>query len=397
MKKTLVSGIQASGTLHIGNYFGAMRQNIAIGNSGEYESYVFIADYHALTTQKDPIALAQSSFDIACAYIACGLDTNKVKLFRQSSVPEVHELTWILNTVTPMPLLRLAHAYKDRIYKELLSNINLENNTELKIKFLDKNKDLHLNNLIGFFDRRDKAVQELRDTANTYGLTVDEVRPLVELLLNSEEITSKNINVGLFDYPILMAADILIYGADVVPVGQDQKQHIEITRDVAGKFNREWKELFKLPKEYIAEGVATVPGTNGEKMSKSKGNVIPLFGTDAEIKKAVMGIVTDSKTPDEAKNPDANNVYNIHKLFLSKEEDVTLRKRYQDGGLSYKDAKEGLLAMILTFITPLRERYDYLQAHREEVEVILMQGGEAAQARAEATMTLVRKAVGLRN
>ena len=325
MKKTLVSGIQASGTLHIGNYFGAMRQNIAIGNSGEYESYVFIADYHALTTQKDPIALAQSSFDIACAYIACGLDTNKVKLFRQSSVPEVHELTWILNTVTTMPFLMRAHAFKD------------------------------------------------------------------------QEAKNKEVNVGLFDYPVLMAADILIYGGEVVPVGQDQKQHIEYARDIAGYFNREWKELFKLPKEYIAEGVATVPGTDGEKMSKSKGNVIPLFGTDAEIKKAVMGIVTDSKTPDEAKDPDANNVYNIHKLFLSKEEDVTLRKRYQDGGLSYKDAKEGLLAMILTFIAPLRERYDYLQAHKEEVEVILTQGGEAAQARAEATMTLVRKAVGLRN
>jgi tryptophanyl-tRNA synthetase len=323
MKKTLVSGIQASGTLHIGNYFGAMRQNVAIGNDEAYDAYVFIADYHALTTQKDPKALAKSSFDIACAYLASGLDPMKVALFRQSAVPEHVELSWILNTVTSMPYLMRAHAYKD------------------------------------------------------------------------SEAKNKEVNVGVFDYPVLMAADILIYNGELVPVGQDQKQHIEYARDIAGYFNRQWKELFKLPKDYIAKDVAVVPGTDGEKMSKSKGNVIPLFGTDAEIKKAVMGIVTDSKTPDEKKDPDTNNVYNIHKLFLSKDEDEQLRKRYQAGGLSYKDAKEGLLHSIIEFITPMREKYEHLQSHPDEVEKILAEGAAKAHKRAGETMKLVRKAVGL--
>lgn len=323
MKKTLVSGIQSSGTLHLGNYFGAMRQNVIIGNDDAYDAYVFIANYHAMTTLKDPKALAKSSFDIACAYLACGLDPMKVSLFRQSSVVEVHELTWILNTVTSMPYLMRAHAFKD------------------------------------------------------------------------QEAKNKDVNVGLFDYPVLMAADILIYGGELVPVGQDQKQHIEYARDIAGYFNREWKELFTLPKDYIAKDVAVVPGTDGEKMSKSKGNVIPLFGSDAEIKKAVMGIVTDSKTPDEKKDPDTNNIYNIHKLFLSKDEDTKLRAKYQDGGLSYKDAKEGLLHAILHFVTPMREKYEHYQAHPAEVEAILEEGGRKAKAKAGETMRAVRSAVGL--
>lgn len=323
MKKTLVSGIQASGTLHIGNYFGAMRQNVTIGNDDAYDAYVFIADYHALTTQKDPKALAKSSFDIACAYLACGLDPAKVSLFRQSFVPEHVELSWILNTVTTMPYLMRAHAYKDH------------------------------------------------------------------------EAKSKEVNVALFDYPVLMAADILIYGGELVPVGQDQKQHIEYARDIAGYFNRQWKELFKLPKDYIAKDVAVVPGTDGEKMSKSKGNVIPLFGTDVEIKKAVMGIVTDSKTPDEKKDPDTNNIYNIHRLFLTKDEDTKLRAKYLEGGLSYKDAKEGLLHAILHFITPMREKYEHYQSNPAEVEAILEQGGKKAKEKAGVTMKAVRKAVGL--
>ena len=192
-----------------------------------------------------------------------------------------------------------------------------------------------------------------------------------------------------------MASDILIYGGEIVPVGKDQEQHVEITRDVAGKFNRAFKEIFKMPKAHIAEGVAVVPGTDGGKMSKSKGNVIPLFGTDAEIKKAVMGIVTDSKTPDEKKDPDTNNVYNIHKLFLNKEEDAILRKRYQGGGLSYKEAKETLLTAIISFMSPMREKYDYLQTHPNEVETLLEEGGGVARTRAQKTIAEVRRAVGL--
>jgi tryptophanyl-tRNA synthetase len=194
-----------------------------------------------------------------------------------------------------------------------------------------------------------------------------------------------------------MAADILLYGGEVVPVGKDQEQHLEIAREVAGKFNRAWKkDLFKMPQAFIAPGVATVPGTDGAKMSKSKGNVIPLFGTDAEIKKAVMGVVTDSKTPDEEKDPDTNNVYNIHKLFLTEEEDAALRKRYQAGGFSYKDAKEELLAAIIAFVSPMRERYEHYQANPKEIANILDQGGEIARDRAETTMKEVRSLVGLR-
>lgn len=321
MAKVLVSGIKPTGTLHLGNYFGAIKQYV--GLLPEYDSYIFIADYHALTTAKNKDELKRDTFDIACAYLACGLDPNKVTLFRQSDVPEHTELAWILNTVTTVPFLMRAHAFKDH------------------------------------------------------------------------EAKQKEVNVGLFDYPVLMAADILIYGADVVPVGQDQKQHIEYARDIAGFFNRTWGEFFKLPKEHIVSEVAGVPGTDGQKMSKSYGNVIALFGTEEEIKKTVMGIVTDSKTPDEKKNPDENNVYNIHKLFLNEEENKTLRGKYEQGGLSYKEAKEMLYNAILKHMAPMREKYKYYQEHKNEVYSILEEGGRHARAQAQETMKKVKEMIGL--
>lgn len=324
MKNVLVSGIQSSGRIHIGNYFGAMRQNIALSNSGEFDSYVFIADYHSMISLTDAEARRKSSFDLACAYLACGLDTSKVALFKQSDVPEHAELAWILNTVTPMPLLSLAHSYKDKEAK-------------------------------GF-----------------------------------------ETNAGLFTYPVLMAADILMYNASVVPVGKDQIQHIEMTREIAGKFNRAYDtELFVMPKEYVMPEVAIVPGTDGQKMSKSYGNVIPLFGTDEEIKKAVMGVVTDSARPEDKKNPDENNVYKIHKLFLNEEEDKALRARFEEGGYGYKDAKEALLTSVLTFIGPMREKYDYYQNNPDEVHTILKSGGDKARMQAEVMMKNVKEIVGL--
>lgn len=324
MKKVLVSGIKPTGTLHLGNYFGAIKQMVELGNSDAYESFVFIANYHALTTVKNRDELIQDTFDIACAYLACGLDTKKVSLFKQSDTPEVHELTWIFNTAITVPFLMRAHAFKDH------------------------------------------------------------------------EAKNKDVNVGLFDYPVLMASDILMYQADIVPVGQDQKQHVEYARDIAGYFNRAWNtEYFKLPKAHIVEGVAQVPGTDGQKMSKSYGNIIPLFGTDEQIKKAVMGIVTDSKVPAEKKNPDENNVYKIHKLFLSADEDTVVRKKYEAGGLSYKEAKEMLLDTILSFVHPLREKYEYYQAHPKEVESILSRGAEKARIKTVTTMDEVRGIVGL--
>jgi tryptophanyl-tRNA synthetase len=194
----------------------------------------------------------------------------------------------------------------------------------------------------------------------------------------------------------VQAADILMYGADIVPVGQDQKQHVEYARDIAGFFNRAWGvEQFKLPKEYIVQGVAIVPGIDGEKMSKSKGNVIPLFGTDDDVRKAVMSIVTDSASPSEKKNPDENNIYNIHKLFLSEEENTKLRERFETGGYGYKDAKESLLATIIEWRKGKVETYNDLIAHPEKIRTILEQGKIVAKKKAEETMSEVRKITGL--
>ncbi len=325
MKKVLVSGIQATGKLHFGNYFGAMKQNIELANSGEYESYIFVADYHALTTVKDKDALKQSALEIAAAYIACGLDLTKATLFRQSSVPEHTELATVFNNVVTMPYLMRAHAFKDH------------------------------------------------------------------------EAKDKEVNVGLFDYPVLMAADILIYQADVVPVGQDQKQHIEYARDIAGFYNRAWNvEQFKLPKEHIMDAVATVPGVDGAKMSKSKGNVISLFGTDEEVKKSVMGIVTDSKAPEEKKDPDTNNVYNIHKLFLTDEEVQALRAKFEDGGYGYKQAKDDLLATIMKWREGKKEVFDDLMNNQDKLRAILVDGGARAQSKARETIAQVRQQIGLK-
>ncbi len=323
-KRVLLSGIQATGKLHFGNYFGAMKQNIDLGNNPEFDAYIFIADYHSLTTVKDKTALHTSALEIAAAYIACGLDTSRVKLFRQSAVPEHTELAVIFNNVVTVPYLMRAHAFKDH------------------------------------------------------------------------EAKSKEVNVGLFDYPVLMAADILIYGTDVVPVGQDQKQHIEYARDIAGFYNRAWDvEQFKMPKDLIMESVAVVPGVDGQKMSKSKGNVIALFGTDEEIKKAVMSIVTDSAAPDAKKDPDTNNVYNIHRLFLTKQEDTELRAKFERGGYGYKDAKEALLASIMKWREGRKEKFDELMAHPDKIIKILDEGGKKARARAQETMKQVRGQVGL--
>ncbi len=323
-KKVLLSGIQATGKLHFGNYFGAMKQNIDLGNSGEYEAYIFIADYHALTTVKDGEALRNTTREIVAAYVACGLDLSKVVLFKQSDVPAHTELALIFSNVVTMPYLMRAHAFKDH------------------------------------------------------------------------EAKDKEVNVGLFNYPVLMAADILMYNADVVPVGADQKQHIEYARDIAGFYNRAWNvKQFKLPEGYILESVGTIPGTDGEKMSKSKGNVISLFGTDEEVKKSVMGIMTDSATPDEKKNPDTNNIYNIHKHFLSEEENNALRAKFEDGGYGYKSAKDDLLATIMKWRIGKVDIYNDLIANPEKIKTILENGGAVARLKGESMMKEVRGQAGI--
>jgi tryptophanyl-tRNA synthetase len=321
-KKILLSGIKPSGRLHIGNYFGAMRQFLDLQN--EYESYIFIADYHAMTTLQDGKQMKQNILDLVTDYLAIGLDPKKVVLFKQSDVPQVTELGWMFNCITTMPYLMRAHAFKDAEAK----------NTE--------------------------------------------------------------INVGVFDYPLLMAADILIQDTDVVPVGQDQKQHVEYARDTTQKFNRIFGEdTFKLPEPLILKDVEVVPGTDGRKMSKSYGNVIPLFATDEEIVKAVMSIPTDSKGVAEPKNPDESHLFAIHKLFLKDAKLAELRAKYINGGMGYKEAKELLIADLKAFIGPIRERREKLAKNLNYVKKVLKKGGKIANKRAEKKMEEVREKVGL--
>lgn len=320
-KKILLSGVKPTGRVHIGNYFGAMKQFVDLQD--EYDCYIFIADYHAMTTVQNGKELSQSIIDVALDYLAIGLDPKKITLFKQSDIPQVAELTWIFNCLTTVPYLMRAHAFKDA------------------------------------------------------------------------EAKNKEVNVGLFDYPILMASDILIQDADVVPVGQDQKQHIEYARDVAQKFNNAYGETFKLPEPFIVSEVETISGTDGRKMSKSYGNVIPLFATNEEIKKAVMSIPTDSKGVAEPKNPDESNLYAIHKLFLDEEGRKNLREKYEKGGMGYKEAKELLIKDMSDFIRPLREKREMLAKDLDTVLDILKVGGARVNTRVEKKMVDVRKKVGV--
>lgn len=311
--KRLLSGIQPSGQAHIGNYFGAMRQFVELQK--DHECFFMIVDYHALNTIQDAKVMRENILNLAIDYLAIGLDPNKAVIFKQSDVSEHTELAWIFDTITTVPYLERAHAYKDA------------------------------------------------------------------------EAKNKERSVGLFNYPLLMAADILLYDIDVVPVGADQKQHVEITRDTAEKFNRIYGETFKLPEVKILSEVAVVPGIDGRKMSKSYGNTIPLFASDAEIEKLVMSIVTDSS------GGVPKNVYEIHKLFRPESE---LASFYQSKAGKYKDLKEALIVDIKKFVMPLRERRDKLEQDPEAVLKILKSGGEKAKAVAEKKMEIVREKVGVK-
>lgn len=314
-KPVLVSGIKPTGDLHIGNYFGAMRQLVELSKTGSYRAFIFVADYHALNTMQDREEMKRRTHELVMGYLAAGLDPKDVVLFKQSDVPAHTELCWIFDTITTMPYLKRAHAYKDAEAK----------NTE--------------------------------------------------------------INVGTFNYPMLMAADILLYNATVVPVGQDQKQHIEYARDTAEKFNRTYKtELFTLPEPYIMPDVAVVPGTDGQKMSKSYGNVIPLFATRDELTKCVMSIVTDSS----GERP--QNVYAIHKLVRSEQE---LEKIYEEHRGNYKMLKEMLVEDLDQYLMPIRTKYEELQKEPSIVEQILTDGKKEARAVSEAKMEQVRQAIGV--
>jgi tryptophanyl-tRNA synthetase len=317
-KQTLLSGVQPTGRPHIGNYFGSIKQWVDLIESGKYESFFFIADYHALNFIKKGSEMRQNILDLAIDYLAIGLDPKKATIFKQSDVSAHTELAWIFGTITTMPYLMRAHAFKDA------------------------------------------------------------------------EAKGKEVGVGTFTYPMLMASDILLYDADIVPVGQDQKQHIEIARDTAQKFNStfcdESNPVFKVPEAMIMENVATVPGIDGRKMSKSYGNTIPLFSNREEIQSSVMSIVTDSS----AGIPE--NVYNIHKLFRSESE---LKKIYDENAGKYKALKEILIEDIDSLIKPLRERRVEIADDIGRVEKILEEGAKKAQEKALAKISLVKKAIGV--
>ena len=309
-KKRLLTGLQPSGTLHLGNYFGALRPFVQMYE--EFDSHLMVVDYHALTTVRDPEALRQNTIDIVKDYVAAGVDPQKAILFKQSDVKEHTELAWIFECLVTVPFLMQAHAYKDKVAKG--------------------------------------------------------IEP----------------SAGLFNYPMLMAADILLYDTEIVPVGEDQRQHIEYAREAAGKFNRTFGDTFAAPEERIISGVGTVPGIDGQKMSKSYKNTIPLFGTKDEVAKAVMSIVTDSS----GGRPE--HVYAIHKLFRSETE---LEALYAENEGKYKALKDALVEDIESVIAPMRERRTGITD--ADVRAILADGAEKARARAEAKMADVRKKVGI--
>ena len=316
----ILTGIQPSGKLHWGNYFGAMKSMFDLQAKGE-EMFMFIANFHAMTTVRDGAALRESTRELALDYLACGLDPEKTVMYRQSDVPEVQELAWYLSCLTPMGLLERCHSYKDKMAH-------------------------------GF------------------------------------EATH-----GLFAYPVLMAADILIMNSDLVPVGKDQKQHLEVTRDLAQKFNNAYGEIFKLPDAYIPESVATIPGTDGQKMSKSYHNTIELF--DVSVKKKVMGIVTDSQPMEAKKEPEGNSIYELYKLFATPEEVAAMAAAFRAGGYGYGTAKKELLSAYHRLFDPYRERRDMLAKDPASLEDILAEGAKKARASAAPVMEKVRSAVGL--
>lgn len=319
-KIRFLSGVQPSGKLHLGNYFGALRQHVALQDEGE--AYYFIANYHAMTTVQDRKLLAAQTRDVALDYLALGLDPEKAVFFRQSDVPEVAELAWVLGTVTGKGLLDRATSYKDKIQRGVAPS------------------------------------------------------------------------VGLYYYPVLMAADILIYRSNAVPVGEDQVQHIEMTRDMAQAFNGTYGEIFPIP-AYRLDAGAKVPGIDGQKMSKSYGNTIEIFQEGKALRKRVMSIVTDSTPLEDPKDPEKCNVIALYQLMASEAEVEEMKARYRAGGYGYGDAKKTLFEKIDAHFGPFREERKRLAADPGFVEKVLREGGARARAEAEKTMRLVREAVGM--
>ncbi len=317
----VLSGIQPSGKLHLGNYFGMMKPALDLQDQGE--AFLFIADYHALTSVRDAVALRADVRDVALDFLACGLDPERTVFYRQSDIPEIHELAWLLSIVAPMGLLERCHSYKDKVARGLPAS--------------------H----------------------------------------------------GLFAYPVLMAADILAVQSDIVPVGQDQKQHVEVARDLALKFNQRFGQTFRIPEPAIRAEVAVVPGLDGQKMSKSYNNTIELFGDPAATRKAIQRMVTDSKTVAEPKDPAACKLFALYSLLADAPARKAMAARYRAGGLGYGDVKQALFEAYGAVFEPFRRRRAELERDPGGVERVLQRGAARARTEIHATLKAARRAVGL--
>jgi tryptophanyl-tRNA synthetase len=325
-----ITGIKPTGTPHLGNYLGMIRPSLSLAE--RTEALCFVADYHAMTTTRDPDLLRAQTLEVAATWLALGIDADRSVLYRQSDLPELCELVWILSCVTPKGLLNRAHAYK-------------------------------------------AAVQDNRAAGRD---------------------DDAGVSMGLFDYPLLMAADILIHRAERVPVGLDQQQHVEIARDIAQAFNAQFGEVFVLPEAVIDGAVMTITGTDGRKMSKSYDNVVPILSPPDDLRRAIMSIVTDSRAPDEPKDPDRCNVFNLYRHVAPLADADELAGRYCAGAVGYREAKDRLFdALERTFRVP-RARYEALLRDPREIESVLEQGAARARARARPTLSAARVAVGLR-
>lgn len=318
----VLTGVQSTGTPHLGNLLGAILPAIKMANDPKNETFLFIADLHTVTQIKDAKILKENTYSVAATWLACGLDTNRVTFYKQSSVPQTCELTWYLSCFFPFQRLTLAHSFKD------------------KASYLE------------------------------------------------------NVNAGLFTYPMLMAADILLYDAEFVPVGKDQLQHLEITRDVASRFNHQMGDTFVVPEASIAEDIMIIPGTDGEKMSKSRNNFINIFENDKTLRKQIMNIVTDATPLEAPKNPDTCNVFAIYKLLASPEQIAEMRANYEGGNYGYGHAKQALFELICDTFKETREKYNYYINNLEEVDRFLSEGAAKATVIANATLKRVREKMG---
>jgi len=330
MKEISLTGIKPTGDLHIGNYFGAIKPALELAKT--YDARYFIADYHALNTMKNPAELNSTIRQVAAGWLAAGLDPEKVIFYRQSSIPEVFELTTMLMAFTSKGLMNRAHAYK-------------------------------------------AAVQENNEKDND---------------------PDAGINMGLFTYPVLMAADIILFDSDVVPVGKDQVQHIEMAQDIAQSVNANYgKQVLKIPRAGVQEDFAVVAGLDGRKMSKSYGNVIPLFAPEKTLRKTIMQVVTNSQAVEEPKDPDSSQIFSLYKLFADTDEQAALAARYRAGGMGWGEAKEELFRVANRELAPIRERYDAIMADIPALDKILEQGAAKARPIAAATVKRFRKAAGI--